>query len=836
MSSPNQPSVLDETLPPTQRQSSPDSSSLLGSASGSNERSSGVGSAASRSRSPSSRDGERSDDLRSSPRATPTAIAPEQPLTARGKPRERVYLACEQCRARKMRCDGTKPACDNCTRRKRPTGGPCTYDEAPRRRGKDRMPGSRKLAPLIPKKTRTTRSRLEEEAKRKKAMKMAGFASSAGPSTGPRTLSHATTDAMFSNGALYGFDSQSGLIGEGPADLLESLLPQPEDILPASQSFGHGPPQIWQDPNRMRTRLPPISPTPSIQFIRETWWDSLLTLYASSPDRPTSMRAMTSDIRNNISERIKTDLRLLFRVSLLWFGFITIPDYMARLFNPVTRPNVQPSLVLATLALSTLHQSSDLELGPRGMKRALLLAEQAYTAFHASLNSGWIDVELAQAAYVLTAFELQAHPEAKRPQRTQEAMYMLDSLIRYLALTTLDVDNPRTTIFLPQAVPSVRSNAPHIDTPPPVSTPKRVAMAILPYADEDDSVPSSSVVPEEDPPASAAHDVCGCGAYSLGNQIPRVRIELAPQFAQMPMCPRDERQPGEGEVRKEQCRRLVWASVMLVTTLGMTKVTAMAGEGWDLQPLWIQDPSNYALLFPGEILADQGVENVATSKDSVWALYMRALLLWNSCVRTQRDARAGVIMPEAERARYAMGAWAEITAIEAALQRHSCMTDTGFSIRTCEVLFNTSMCIYSELRRYVPMSVGVLGWLDYREKAEKWMKNQLHIANYFTECLRTPRATVTNHARRNFLVAWFLAQIVQGLTLWETDHTMTVALDVARTFAPCAEYYLRLWPAPCQLREYERLYTPLVAACTEAGVEPPARMIPLASLARGEAL
>lgn len=172
---------------------------------------------------------------------------------------------------------------------------------------------------------------------------------------------------------------------------------------------------------------------------------------------------------------------------------------------------------------------------------------------------------------------------------------MLDSLIRYLALTTLDVDNPRTTIFLPQAVPSVRSNAPHIDTPPPVSTPKRVAMAILPYADEDDSVPSSSVVPEEDPPASTAHDVCGCGAYSLGNQIPRVRIELAPQFAQMPMCPRDERQPGEGEVRKEQCRRLVWASVMLVTTLGMTKVTAMAGEGWDLQPLWIQDPSNVRL-------------------------------------------------------------------------------------------------------------------------------------------------------------------------------------------------------------------------------------------------
>lgn len=93
------------------------------------------------------------------------------------------------------------------------------------------------------------------------------------------------------------------------------------------------------------------------------------------------------------------------------------------------------------------------------------------------------------------------------------------------------------------------------------------------------------------------------------------------------------------------------------------------------------------------------------------------------------------------------------------------------------------------------------------------MINQLHVADYFTQCLRNPRATITNHARRNFLVAWFLAQIVQyvaflvtrpslpdslldpsALALWEADHTMGVALDVARTFAPCAEYYMRLWP------------------------------------------
>lgn len=143
-----------------------------------------------------------------------------------------------------------------------------------------------------------------------------------------------------------------------------------------------------------------MSATPSIQFVRETWWDSLLNLYASSPDISTVRRPMSADVRNSLSERIKLDVRLLLRISLLWLSFIDVPRFMTSLFNPVTRQTIQPSFVLAMLALSTLLQSSELELGTRGMNRALLLADQAYSAFHASLNSGWIDVGLAHAAYV----------------------------------------------------------------------------------------------------------------------------------------------------------------------------------------------------------------------------------------------------------------------------------------------------------------------------------------------------------------------------------------------------------------------------------------------------
>lgn len=71
----------------------------------------------------------------------------------------------------------------------------------------------------------------------------------------------------------------------------------------------------------------------------------------------------------------------------------------------------------------------------------------------------------------------------------------------------------------------------------------------------------------------------------------------------------------------------------------------------------------------------------------MWALYMRAVLLWNACLCAQRNAAAGVTVSEAERARFAMDAWEEMNTIETALDRHSCMTATGFSTKTQEVLF-----------------------------------------------------------------------------------------------------------------------------------------------------
>ena len=47
-------------------------------------------------------------------------------------------------RSRKIRCDGAKPTCHNCTRRANLT---CVYDPAPKRRGPDKTPGARQRPP-----------------------------------------------------------------------------------------------------------------------------------------------------------------------------------------------------------------------------------------------------------------------------------------------------------------------------------------------------------------------------------------------------------------------------------------------------------------------------------------------------------------------------------------------------------------------------------------------------------------------------------------------------------------------------------------------------------------
>jgi len=73
---------------------------------------------------------------------------------------------------------------------------------------------------------------------------------------------------------------------------------------------------------------------------------------------------------------------------------------MQTLYNPDERPNMQPSLIYAGLALATLMKSSELELGASGRARAVWLRDAAQTNLEQSLNNQWIDLQLAEAALV----------------------------------------------------------------------------------------------------------------------------------------------------------------------------------------------------------------------------------------------------------------------------------------------------------------------------------------------------------------------------------------------------------------------------------------------------
>ena len=193
---------------------------------------------------------------------------------------------------------------------------------------------------------------------------------------------------------------------------------------------------------------------------------------------------------------------------------------------------MQPSLVLAGLAVATFLRSSEINRGSAGRLRALWLRDAAQGALEASFNAQWIEPTLAQAAWVrtrrpprpaltprpqlLALFEVCAHPHHSA-ERASSAMVMLDSIIRALALTTLDAGDPAASVFSPRAVPAVRGA-----------------------------------------PARGARG-CACESFSLGHNSRSSRTHT-PLWAATPAW-----SPawGVAEIRREECRRLCWSALHL---------------------------------------------------------------------------------------------------------------------------------------------------------------------------------------------------------------------------------------------------------------------------------
>ncbi|KAF5338925.1 hypothetical protein D9611_008729 [Ephemerocybe angulata] len=751
------------------------------------------------------------------------ALAPDQPPTTQGKPRARVYVACVQCRTRKIRCDGAKPTCHNCGRRSAGSNE-CSYDPVPKRRGPDKTPGARQRMAREARGESVSTSTTTKRRRRDTSATDVTSVSASSSSSAPVACSDISIIRQVSLAPLPDSSEQPSYTPppEYPpaSDYAKSYspnggcgchgLPQCPELLEASahaeyrRPTGGIPASTYHDAFDLSSIIPPFNSTagafassiyeldekgnepqntdarvldmgsvPSLNFTRKVWWDSLLSLYHST-EHLSSTLSLSSNSRVSLSSRIAHDLRWVFKTSNYWFSFFHIPSFFANFCDPIRRETMQPSLILSLLAISSFFQSSEVGAGLNGRERALRFRDEAQGALEASFNSGWIDETLAQAAWLLALFEVCAH-QRHSSARSTSAMIMLDSIIRSLSLTTVDADDPSTTLFPSGTVPTV-------DSPRPRHQTVGRTTIWLPDQHLASTMPELAATrPIPDQPVG-----CSCAAMTLVEHWPSVN-DHAPMWGSTPAWNDGW---SDAEIRKESCRRLCWSSMILAAG-HISYTIAHRSQGLDL---FISDPANYALLFSGESVArSPSLLNAYSSKDTIWALHDRAFLLWHGCIRTRNDNRAG----DTDKAHFAVKAWLEADTLEESLNRHTCHIERAFIFQAREYIFNTRMCISYEFQRFIPLVTSNVNGLFHRNKAEEWLSHQATVAERFMLGLHTITGNLNNLlARRPFFVFWFMGQISRALSLWQCDNTLIVALDVCKALLPAIDYLTALWPCP----------------------------------------
>lgn len=95
-------------------------------------------------------------------------------------------------------------------------------------------------------------------------------------------------------------------------------------------------------------------------------------------------------------------LYLRMKNMVYWIFFLNTSVFLDTLYDPQRRLSIQPSLILAGLALASLMKSSEAGLGAKGREHSLWLRDAAQSALDASVSVGCLEPSLAQAAFVST--------------------------------------------------------------------------------------------------------------------------------------------------------------------------------------------------------------------------------------------------------------------------------------------------------------------------------------------------------------------------------------------------------------------------------------------------
>ncbi|KAG8995034.1 hypothetical protein FRB93_001224 [Tulasnella sp. JGI-2019a] len=573
-----------------------------------------------------------------------------------------------------------------------------------------------------------------------------------------------------------------------------------------------------------QTPLPPpieIIRPPTLHFSRASWWDHLTRTYTL---RPTNTSVTVSISRHDAVSEISRDVYGFFKFAPAWASFINTSLFFDTFHHTELRSAIQPSLVLSILAYSKLVQldeetrKKDPRTHERSWRQSVALRDLAQASFEASYNAGWIDVPLAQAAWILVLYENSPHPNSV-PYRRQSAISLLDNVICALGLTSLDATNPHAAMFAPNVVPALgrppSSCAKHqaatfisssvMDYPPtpsPTSLSSRGALAR--YQATILQTPFDN--PVDQPQSQNNHGLddittCPCQSLSL-SRSPDV-LRFTPLWDAMP---RWVPNATWAEIRKEEGRRLVWSSLGM---LGMDTAARQA-SAMPQQDLHVTKQENFALLFPGEEdhTSLPNEDTAHSGKESHWALWGRTMLLWFACIRREscRRLRTKVsVSPSAtgEETMYgtdeefAMQVWMETDAIEDALNNHTCLTEKALMYHQREFLFIIRMQVSRGFRRSIPMAqtdVNVIR-LD-RDSALNWIRHRYRMGTTMSGIITGDAESPGRKMllKLPFMVYYSLVIEWRAIELWKLDNSLLLAIDVALKYRRIVDWFRQLWP------------------------------------------
>ncbi|KAG8969379.1 hypothetical protein FRC03_003070 [Tulasnella sp. 419] len=544
-----------------------------------------------------------------------------------------------------------------------------------------------------------------------------------------------------------------------------------------------------------------IARGPSLKFNQETWWDTILLFYS-----PTS--------RDEAAHSIVQDLQLIFRTAHTMLSFIHVPFFFNMLYHPERRQkDMQPSLVLGLLAMSTLMQSSEAEGGGERRLKALKLRDFAQAAFDASCNSGSVDTMLAQAAWVFVLFETSPHPLFS-DLRLTSAAFVFDNVVRALYLTCIDAANPEAPVFKKNEVPALaRTDPVYLATHKSSGSnrsikPSRSGHSVTPGSAGSSASTNEPPLPSEMtslmPTIRSVREPLRLSASSSADSSLRpqkqracpclsLSMTLSPEAQRSTplwlMMPRWDSGLTDAEIRVEESRRLVWSSL---TLLGGEASARLALSRPQLD-LYVTRPENYALLFPGEYLYQKAgdLSSVYSGKESTWALYARAMLLWNVCVRMRESN-----VSESEKAEYAVRTWLETIAIEEALDEHDCDGEKVTMYQAREYIFITRMHISHEYRSHIPFPHTVDFSRLNRAQAMKWLLHQNAVALQMRQLGLDSLTGIAGKmlSKRPYLIWWWMNQAVRALRLYYLDSSLTLAKEVVENLLPIIDFCEKLWP------------------------------------------